>query len=92
MLDTCPICGEATLYRYFSLMKVQPRLLRDVMYQGPGSYWEWCATCHSFEHMSGYVPMWWSFEFAGIDPSKLTAIPDVINAALHQSINDTSDQ
>ena len=51
------------------------------MYKGPGSYWEWCGSCRSYEHMSGYVPISWVVELSGIDHSKLTAIPDMIDIA-----------
>lgn len=81
--SACPVCGEITLHRYFSLEKLQPRVIREVRYKGPGSYWEWCSSCRSFEHMSGYVPFWWNFDIPGIDRSKLTAIPDLIDRAMH---------
>jgi hypothetical protein len=78
----CPVCGQRTLHRYYSLEKVAPRELRGVLYQGPGSYWEWCSSCKSFEHMHGYVPDWWKVEPLPIDHAQLTAIPDVLDDAL----------
>ena len=78
----CPVCGVASLCRYFSLEKAQFRELRGNFYKGPGSYWEWCSSCHSFEHMSGYVPEWWDVEPFDIDHSKLTAVPDLIDQAM----------
>ena len=46
--DACPVCGDTELYRYYSLLKTQPRLLGGIMYKGPGSYWEWCGSCRSW--------------------------------------------
>ena len=83
--DACPVCGDTELYRYYSLLKTQPRLLGGIMYKGPGSYWEWCGSCRSYEHVSGYVPISWVVELSGIDHSKLTAIPDMIDIARHKN-------
>ncbi|EPF4820954.1 hypothetical protein [Escherichia albertii] len=80
----CPVCGDTELYRYYSLVKTQPCLLGGIMYKGPGSYWEWCGSCRSYEHMSGYVPISWAVELSGIDHSKLTAIPDMIDTAMRK--------
>lgn len=80
----CPVCGSKSLHRYFSLEKEAPRELRGASYRGPGSYWEWCASCHSFEHMHGYVPSWWSMQPLSVDHSQLTAIPDLLEAARRQ--------
>ncbi len=33
--DACPVCGDTELYRYYSLLKTQPRLLGGIMYKGP---------------------------------------------------------
>jgi hypothetical protein len=79
----CPVCGNQSLHRYFSLEKEQPRELRGLIYRGPGSYWEWCSSCHSFEHMSGYVPVWWDIDPLNIDHAQLTAIPDLIDDAIN---------
>ncbi|AHE59067.1 hypothetical protein EAKF1_ch1171 [Escherichia albertii KF1] len=34
--------------------------------------------------MSGYVPISWAVELSGIDHSKLTAIPDMIDTAMRK--------
>ncbi|WP_133159242.1 hypothetical protein [Superficieibacter electus] len=81
--QVCPVCGETALCRYFSLRKPQPVLSLGIMYQGPGSYWEWCTACHTFEHMSGYVPGWWNITLENLDHALLTAIPDLIDAAIN---------
>lgn len=31
--DACPICGDTELYRYYFLVKTQPRLLGGIMYK-----------------------------------------------------------
>ncbi|MCZ9060745.1 hypothetical protein OM348_22430, partial [Escherichia albertii] len=80
----CPVCGDTELYRYYSLVKTQPCLLGGIMYKGPGSYLEWCGSCRSYEHMSGYVPISLAVELSGIDHSKLTAIPDMIDTAMRK--------
>ena len=77
----CPVCGARTLHRYYALEKEAPRELRGASYRGPGSYWEWCSTCHSFEHMHGYVPAWWSVPLLNVDHARLTAVPDLLEAA-----------
>ena len=53
--DACPVCGDTELYRYYSLLKTQPRLLGGIV------------------------------ELSGIDHSKLTAIPDMIDIARHKN-------
>jgi hypothetical protein len=78
---SCPVCGASTLHRYYSLQKEAPRQLRGVSYRGPGSYWEWCSTCRCFEHMYGYVPVWWSVPPLDVDHSLLTPVPDLLEAA-----------
>lgn len=80
--SSCPICGVKALYRYYTLGKARPQELAGLMYKGPGSYWEWCSACHSFEHMSVYVPEWWNILPLKIDHSRLTAIPDLIDEAM----------
>lgn len=82
LFSECPVCGAKSLYRYFSLERVQPREMRGQAYRGPGSYWEWCASCHSYEHMFGYVPEWWDVEPVDIEHSQLNVIPDLIDQAL----------
>jgi hypothetical protein len=77
----CPVCGNHTLHRYYHLAKLEPRELRGKRFQGMGGYWEWCSSCHAYEHMHGYVPEWWHEKPLDVDHSKLTPIPDVLDAA-----------
>lgn len=76
----CPICGEATLHRWFWLFRPAPSAEAGRHWQGKGSQWQWCASCGSFEHSSGLVPDWWHSELA-VDPTALTADPGPIEAA-----------
>jgi hypothetical protein len=78
----CPICDAETLFRYYALGRVQPGEIDGNKYRGPGSYWEWCSSCRSFEHMSAFVPEWWKVEPLNIDHSKLTALPDLLDEAI----------
>ena len=80
--SACPICGLTELYRYYALERLEPRMIEGVMFKGRGSLWQWCSACHSFEHYSAYVPLWWSFELPQLDHAKLTAIPDMIDNAI----------
>jgi hypothetical protein len=80
--DACPVCGQCTLHKYYHLARVEPRELRGRSFQGQGSYWEWCSSCRSYEHMSGYVPDWWIEKPLLVNHSDLTAIPDLLDAAL----------
>lgn len=81
----CPVCGAMTLYRYYALERPQAREIEGKMYRGMGSFWEWCSSCRSFEHMSGFVPAWWKVEPLDIDHSKLTALPDLLDQAIEIS-------
>lgn len=83
--SACPVCGSNALYRYYALGRFQPIEIDGVKYKGPGSYWEWCSGCRSFEHMSGFVPEWWNVELINIENSKLTAIPDALDEAINKS-------
>ncbi len=82
MPDACPVCANKTLHRYYHLAKVEPRELRGKLFQGVGSYWEWCSSCHSYEHMHGYVPDWWQSKPLEVNHVALTAIPNILDAAL----------
>lgn len=82
LLGMCPVCSARSLHRYFSLEKEAPRELRGAMYKGPGSYWEWCSSCCSYEHMHGYVPEWWDVLPLDIDHSLLTVFPEEIDQAI----------
>lgn len=53
----CPVCGHATLHRWFHLHRRS--VIADGNWLGRGSQWQWCSSCHSYEHSSGLVPTWW---------------------------------
>lgn len=53
----CPVCGRTTLHRWFDLHRASAALGDE--WQGRGSQWQWCSSCHSYEHSSGLVPSWW---------------------------------
>jgi hypothetical protein len=56
----CPVCGATTLHRWYVLDEDLPRELRGIRFSGPGRLWEWCSTCHSYEHYrDGTVPASW---------------------------------
>lgn len=78
----CPICGARSLFRYYALGKVSPCEIRGAKVKGTGSYWEWCSNCRSFEHMSVWVPEWWQVAPLKIDHAQLTALPDLLDAAI----------
>ncbi len=80
----CPICGNKTLRRFYSLMKVKPREIEGEIYVGPGSYWEWCSSCRAFEHFSGLVPAWWDFDLPNLDHYYLKHDPGLIDDAMHR--------
>ncbi|MFZ6679676.1 hypothetical protein [Undibacterium sp. Tian12W] len=78
----CPVCGANSLFRYFALGRAEPREIQGIKVKGSGSYWEWCSRCRSFEHMSVWVPEWWQVDPLKIDHEKLTARPDLLDAAV----------
>jgi hypothetical protein len=57
----CPVCGSATLHRWYAVDERRDVVQAGARYLGLGRLWEWCSTCHSFEHYpDGFVPHWWS--------------------------------
>lgn len=75
LANACPVCSAETLCRYYALGRLQLRVIGGKKYLGPGSYWEWCSTCRSFEHMSGFVPEWWTVEPVNLNHSGLGVMP-----------------
>lgn len=51
----CPCCAGDALRIYWRALgnSTATRHARK------GSGWMWCHMCHSFEHWSGLVPLWW---------------------------------
>jgi hypothetical protein len=80
--SSCPVCRCNSLYRYFSLLRTQPKEINGFMYKGPGGYWEWCSSCHSYEHMSGFVPEWWDVVSLPINHGSLAHSPELIDQAM----------
>lgn len=80
--NDCPVCGHRMLHRYYHLAKVEPRELRGKLFQGLGSYWEWCSSCRSYEHMHGFVPDWWQEKPLAVNHAELTVTPGILDAAL----------
>lgn len=72
----CPVCGQASLHRWFDLHRPSTKYLNDG-WQGAGSQWQWCTNCHSYEHTSGLVPIWWA-PTRQVPPAVLGHDPDAI--------------
>ncbi len=81
---TCPICGTASLHRYFHLHRAKPTVEGGRKWAGSGSQWQWCSSCLSYEHSSGLVPEWWTQEF-DVPESDLMHDPGPIEAAMQRS-------
>jgi len=78
----CPVCGGTSLRRYYYLGRAEAHVVRGVLYAGPGSSWEWCSSCRSYEHAQALVPAYWSGAALDLDHSLLTPVPDVLDQAV----------
>jgi hypothetical protein len=78
--DPCPVCGAYDLHRWFYLENGEPGQSTQRNWQGPGSQWQWCSNCRSYEHSSGLVPDWWRTELV-VDPHLLRHDPGPIEEA-----------
>lgn len=77
----CPICGGATLHRWYQSDQPAARTFRGERFVAQGRLWEWCSSCHSYEYYpDGFVPAWWSAPFE-VDQGQLTRVPDAIELA-----------
>lgn len=76
----CPVCGEARLHRYYQ-RGVPLAAGVGAAFVARGALWEWCSACRCYEHASALVPAWWRCDLA-VDEGELTALPDVLEAAL----------
>lgn len=76
----CPICNAVTLHRWYQIGKPTARVIEGRKFVAAGGLWEWCSSCHSFEHYSGLVPDWWSCDL-DVDVKNLTALPVAIEQA-----------
>lgn len=77
----CPICNQKELYRFYHIEKKERKTISNISFIGSGSLWEWCRNCKHYEHMSVYVPEWWTCDIK-IDESKLRHDPDYLNSLL----------
>jgi hypothetical protein len=76
----CPVCGAVALHRWYQIGKPVERVIEGMKFVAEGGLWEWCSSCHSFEHYSGLVPDWWSCDLE-VNVQELTALPTAIEAA-----------
>jgi hypothetical protein len=81
VVGTCPVCGKNKLHRYYQVGRPIAQEIDGEKYVARGGLWEWCSACHSYEHSSALVPDWWKSDLR-IDESRLTAIPDALEAAI----------
>lgn len=79
----CPLCGERTLHRYYTVKQQGERILQGNRFTGLGELWEWCSTCRSFARYSVAIPDWWYCDLS-IDPRELAHTPEVIEEALRK--------
>jgi hypothetical protein len=78
----CPICGERSLRRYFNRARTFPAMPPGVV--GRGGSWEWCASCGSYEHSSGLVPVWW-VPVAVVQEAELAAEPEQLERQFREA-------
>ena len=78
LAESCPVCSFRTLHRWYLLEREEPAVFRGVHFRGRGRLWEWCSTCHTFEHYpDGFVPDWWVAPFV-VREENLSYDPDPI--------------
>jgi hypothetical protein len=79
----CPICGARQLHRFYQSGRALNRVSEGECFVARGACWEWCSNCRTYEHYSALVPEWWRSDLT-VDESKLTASPDVLEAAVQR--------
>lgn len=68
LASPCPICAAPSLFRW---------------HDGARGLWEWCQSCHAYEHSSALPPKSWQPEVViAPDGAKLTVEPSAIIEAL----------
>jgi hypothetical protein len=80
----CPVCSRQELHRWFDASHLKPDERFGDEIAGRGGQWQWCASCHSYEHTSGLVPKWWLASEGSdlpVDPEDLMHDPDAIERA-----------
>jgi hypothetical protein len=76
----CPVCGSPDLHQWYDKpLPFEVGHERDG-FRGHGSLWEWCSSCHCYEHYSALVPSWWQ-DVCTVDPALLTHTPEAIESA-----------
>jgi hypothetical protein len=78
---SCPVCGAYTLHRYYLKGRPLNRYIDGELFVADGASWEWCSTCHSYEHSHALVPEWWH-ESLDLGSYQLTAEPEALEQAL----------
>ncbi|RYD68525.1 MAG: hypothetical protein EOP83_00675 [Verrucomicrobiaceae bacterium] len=81
----CPVCHSPTLHHWFDKARPFDEGQEKEGFRGRGGLWEWCSSCHSYEHYSGYVPDWWQ-DVLAVDEDLLTHDPDAIESARLESM------
>ena len=76
--ESCPVCNQRTLHRWYHQEDNDARTFRGVEFSGRGRLWEWCSTCRTFEYYpDGFVPTWWEPSHE-VDASELGHNPDFL--------------
>ena len=55
----CPMCSSPSLHHWFDKPRPFAEGYERDGFRGHGSLWEWCSSCHTYEHYSVLVPSWW---------------------------------
>jgi hypothetical protein len=53
-------CETNRYHRWYQIGESIDRVIEGREFVATGGLWEWCSSCHCFEHYSGLVPEWWS--------------------------------
>jgi hypothetical protein len=80
----CPVCGARTLHKFLHYTTEEHRVIDGIEFKAKAAGWEWCSSCHTFEHYQAFVPIWWTPEPLDFDPKKLTALPDELERAVQR--------
>jgi len=78
----CPVCGAETLRRYYYPGCTQAHEVPGMLLPKPGSSWEWCSSCRSYEHAQALVPGYWCAATLNLDHYILTPVPEVLDQAI----------
>ena len=81
----CPVCGSPSLHHWFDKPRPFEAGYERDGFRGHGGLWEWCSSCHSYEHYSGLVPAWWH-DVLTVDETLLTHDPEAIESARLDSV------